>query len=91
MLTLGSLLLAAPEHEAVSWVPYQIGCPLLMTDLRVESDAPTPGLLSIDVQNVSTDAIEEITVGLARRRTAAALGCRADARRPHGARRAATA
>ena len=64
VLTLGSLILAAPEHDAMSWVPYQIGCPLLMVDLRVESAATTPGLLSIDVQNVSTDAIDEITVGL---------------------------
>jgi len=63
-LTLSSLTLAAQQHEAVSWVPYQIGCPVLVTDLRIKSDAATPRLFSIEVQNVSADAVEEITVGL---------------------------
>jgi len=64
VLILASLTLAAQEHAAVSWVPYQTGCPILIVDLKMESDRSPLGLMSSDVQNVSTDTIEEITVGL---------------------------
>jgi hypothetical protein len=59
-LTIAGTMLAAEGQTPVSWVRYQIGCPILLLDLK--TDATVRAAL-FDVENVSSDAVEEITIG----------------------------
>jgi len=63
-LTIAGVTLAAEGRTSVSWVPYQIGCPILLLDLKTDTNVHSAPFGSIDVQNVSSDAVEEITVGV---------------------------
>jgi hypothetical protein len=62
-LTIAGVALAADGQTSVSWVPYQIGCPILLLDLETDTNVHAAVFGSIDVQNVSSGAVEEITVG----------------------------
>jgi hypothetical protein len=62
-LTIACVALAADGQTSVSWVPYQIGCPILLLDLETDTNVHAAVFGSIDVQNVSSGAVEEITVG----------------------------
>jgi hypothetical protein len=57
----GGATLLAQGQTAASWVPYQIGCPILLVHLKTDG-----GMLfeSIDVQNISSDTVDEITLGV---------------------------
>jgi hypothetical protein len=59
-LTIAGPKLMAQDQTSVSWVPYQIGCPIRV--LALETDRTIRTAL-FEVQNVSSDAVEEITVG----------------------------
>ena len=62
-LTIAGVTLAAEGPTSVSWVPYQMGCPILLLDLQTDTSVHAALSGSIDVQNVSSDPVEEITVG----------------------------
>ena len=62
-LTIAGVTLAAEGPTSVSWVPYQTGCPILLLDLKTDTSVHAALSGSIDVQNVSSDPVEEITVG----------------------------
>ena len=62
-LTIAGVTLAAEGPTSVSWVPYQMGCPILLPDLKTDTSVHAALSGSIDVQNVSSDPVEEITVG----------------------------
>ena len=62
-LTIAGVTLAADGQTSVSWVAYQIGCPILLLDLETDTNVHAAVFGSIDVQNVSSGAVEEITVG----------------------------
>jgi len=59
-LTSAPTTLMAQHPPSVSWGPYEIGCPIRLLDLKTD---PTIRTASFEVQNVSPDAVEEITVG----------------------------
>ena len=60
-LALGGATLLAQGQTAASWVPYQIGCPILLVDLKTDAEVLFE---SIDVQNVSSNTVDEITLGV---------------------------
>ena len=62
-VTIAGVTLAADGPTSVSWVPYQMGCPILLLDLKTDTSVHAALSGSIDVQNVSSDPVEEITLG----------------------------
>jgi hypothetical protein len=63
-LSIGGAVLVAQGQASVAWVPYQIGCPILVVDLKTDANVHAPLFESVDVQNVSAHAVDEITVGV---------------------------
>ena len=63
-LSISGAVLAARGPASVSWVPYQIGCPILVADLKTEANVHALLFESIDVQNVSAEAVDQVTVGV---------------------------
>ena len=61
-LTIGVATLVAQAVTSVTWVSYQASCPILLEGVRLNAKATQ--FESVDLQNVSSEPVDEVTVGI---------------------------